>query len=103
MAKVLVTGGRGFVGSNLVRELESRGHEVWVCDLMHCERVIYAVMSANIGKLKGSLRSISLTMFIMRLRSMVDGTAKIIMKIFGLQMLLEQRILLEYKRRSALE
>ena len=35
--KVLVTGGRGFIGSNLVRELEKRGYEVWVCDLMHCE------------------------------------------------------------------
>ncbi len=36
--KVLVTGGSGFIGSNLVRELESRGHEVWLCDLMHCEK-----------------------------------------------------------------
>ncbi|MGC9086887.1 MAG: NAD-dependent epimerase/dehydratase family protein [Thermoproteota archaeon] len=37
MKKVLVTGGRGFIGSHLVRELERRGHEVWVCDLMHSE------------------------------------------------------------------
>ena len=36
--KVLVTGGSGFIGSNLVRELEKRGHEVWICDLMHCEK-----------------------------------------------------------------
>ena len=35
--KVLVTGGRGFIGSNLVEELKKRGHEVWACDLMHSE------------------------------------------------------------------
>lgn len=41
MAKVLVTGGRGFIGSHLVKELMSRGHEVWVCDLMHCDAENY--------------------------------------------------------------
>ena len=41
MARVLVTGGRGFIGSNLVNELKRRGHEVWVCDLMHCEMENY--------------------------------------------------------------
>ena len=41
MAKVLVTGGRGFIGSHLVKELIGRGHEVWVCDLMHCDAENY--------------------------------------------------------------
>ena len=31
--KVLVTGGTGFIGSNLVPELTRRGYDVWVCDL----------------------------------------------------------------------
>jgi len=35
MKRVLVTGGRGFIGSHLVEELKRRGHEVWACDLMH--------------------------------------------------------------------
>ncbi len=34
---VLVTGGLGFIGTNLVAELQQRGHEVWVCDLRHSE------------------------------------------------------------------
>jgi len=34
---ILVTGGRGFIGSNLVRELESRGNDVWTCDITHSE------------------------------------------------------------------
>ena len=36
-SRVLVTGGRGFIGSNLVRELEKRGNEIWACDLMHSD------------------------------------------------------------------
>lgn len=32
---ILVTGGKGVVGSHLVRELNTRGHKVWVCDLKH--------------------------------------------------------------------
>ncbi|MFC1920704.1 NAD-dependent epimerase/dehydratase family protein [Chloroflexota bacterium] len=37
MAKILVTGGRGFIGTNLVSELRGRGHEVWVSDLGQAE------------------------------------------------------------------
>lgn len=41
MAKVLVTGGLGFIGTNLVLELERRGHDVWVCDLGQSHRSRY--------------------------------------------------------------
>ncbi len=34
---ILVTGGRGFIGTNLVRELRSRGHDVHSLDLAHAE------------------------------------------------------------------
>ena len=35
--KILVTGGRGFIGSNIALELKKRGHKVWICDLLHSE------------------------------------------------------------------
>jgi dTDP-glucose 4,6-dehydratase len=41
MGKVLVTGGLGFIGSNLVHELEKRGYEVWACDLTHSSQPSY--------------------------------------------------------------
>lgn len=37
MSKILVTGGLGFIGSNLTRQLRSRGHDVWVCDFRQGE------------------------------------------------------------------
>ena len=37
MAVILVTGGRGFIGTNLTNELRSRGHEVWTCDILQGE------------------------------------------------------------------
>lgn len=37
MEKILVTGGLGFIGFNLIKELRKRGHEVWVCDLTHSD------------------------------------------------------------------
>ena len=35
--KILVTGGSGFIGTNLVNELRSRGHKVIACDLLNHE------------------------------------------------------------------
>jgi dTDP-glucose 4,6-dehydratase len=37
MSYILVTGGRGFIGTNLTKELRSRGHEVVTCDLLQGE------------------------------------------------------------------
>ncbi|MGB9937094.1 MAG: NAD-dependent epimerase/dehydratase family protein [Methanobacterium sp.] len=39
--KILVTGGAGFIGTNLVNELKKRGHEVTALDLLHNERENY--------------------------------------------------------------
>jgi len=39
--KILVTGGKGVVGSSLIRELHLRGHEVWQCDLKHSHEANY--------------------------------------------------------------
>jgi len=45
--KILVTGGLGAVGAPLARELRGRGHEVWVCDLLHAEGPNY--MRCDVG------------------------------------------------------
>jgi len=37
VVSILVTGGRGFIGTNLVKELRSRSHEVITCDIVHAE------------------------------------------------------------------
>jgi len=39
---ILVTGGHGFIGSNLVKELEERHHHVWTCDLYNSHRERYS-------------------------------------------------------------
>lgn len=39
--KILVTGGKGAIGSRLVEDLNRRGHDVWVCDLMHSHEPCY--------------------------------------------------------------
>lgn len=37
MASILVTGGRGFIGTNLTQELRLRGHDTWTCDVLQGE------------------------------------------------------------------
>ena len=37
MARILVTGGRGFIGANLVAELRARGNDVITTDIVHGE------------------------------------------------------------------
>ena len=39
--RILVTGGSGFIGTNLVKELERRSHHVIACDLYNTERENY--------------------------------------------------------------
>lgn len=41
MAKILVTGGAGFIGTNLCNELRSRNHTVIACDLANNDRDNY--------------------------------------------------------------
>lgn len=48
MSEILITGGLGFIGSNLERELNKRGHDVWVCDLMHSDKPNY--IRCDVGK-----------------------------------------------------
>jgi dTDP-glucose 4,6-dehydratase len=39
--QILITGGAGFIGTNLVNELRSRGHKVLACDLYNTDRDDY--------------------------------------------------------------
>ena len=39
MATILVTGGRGFIGTNLTIELRRRGHNVWTSDILQGDDV----------------------------------------------------------------
>src|SRR5208283_50890 len=52
LMKILVTGGLGFIGSNICERLVKDGHEVIALDNMHTGN------EANIAKIKGELRFI---------------------------------------------
>jgi len=83
--KVLVTGGSGFIGSNLVRELEKRGHEVWVCDLMHSWRPNY--FRCDVGRFSARVLS-SLLHYVLALeRVNLGSSTRIILTGFLLSIL----------------
>jgi len=46
--KILVTGGAGFIGTNLYNELVSRGHTVFACGLYNTDRANY--IRCDVGK-----------------------------------------------------
>ncbi|MGE4272154.1 MAG: NAD-dependent epimerase/dehydratase family protein [Desulfitobacterium sp.] len=51
--KILVTGGKGVVGTHLVEKFKGMGHEVWVCDLKHShENNHYRCDVSNIRQLQ---------------------------------------------------
>ena len=39
--RILVTGGAGFIGTNLIIELQKRNHQVFCADLYHTDRQDY--------------------------------------------------------------
>ena len=63
--KVLVTSGAGFIGTNLVHELQSRGHDVLAADLYNTERDHYIRADVrNYRQLEQIFRRIDLIMTI---------------------------------------
>ena len=48
--KILITGGLGFIGTNLTQELISRGHEVWTCDIFHAPETKRSHIRCDIGE-----------------------------------------------------
>ena len=46
--KILITGGKGHIGSALYKELDKRGHEIYISDLMHAAEDNY--IRVDVGK-----------------------------------------------------
>lgn len=51
--KILVTGGKGIVGTQLVEALKLKGHEVWVCDTRHSNEERY--LRCDVSKYRNML------------------------------------------------
>ena len=89
--QILVTGGAGFIGTNLCNELRSRGHNVIACDLYNTDRDDYIRCDVrNYRNIKRFSKNTNrLNMFITLQQNMADGTVKPTMKTCGRQMLLD--------------
>ena len=102
MATILVTGGRGFIGTNLTNELRLRGHNVWTSDIMQGEESQHLTGTwAPINKWMRYSRNTNSIMFIIWLPNMAAGMARTIMKISGEQMLSGQKTCSDYKSSTA--
>ena len=55
--RILVTGGSGFIGTNLVNELRNRGHEVLASDLLHHEDEADLYSDSYSDYVRGDIRS----------------------------------------------
>ena len=55
--RILVTGGSGFIGTNLCNELRSRGHEVLAVDLLHHEGEADLYSDSYSDYVRGDVRS----------------------------------------------
>lgn len=55
--RILVAGGSGFIGTNLVNELRTRGHEVLAVDLLHHETEADLYSNEYSGYVRGDVRN----------------------------------------------
>jgi len=71
MSKVIVTGGAGFIGSNLVQELLKRGHQVSILDNLSTGRlsnIEFLLDDKNVAFVRGSVNNLAL------MRRLFSGT-----------------------------
>ncbi len=92
MSHILITGGAGFIGTNLTQELRKRGHTVTVVDLFHREDPQHR--RADVGayrQLNPSLKGAGSISFIIWRPNTAGGTAKLILKTCGAPISSEQK------------
>ena len=81
---ILVTGGLGFIGSNLVPELRRREHNVWTCDLGHSEGSDHIRCDVTkYRQLREYSNSTALIMSIIWQQNTGAGTVKTTTRIYG--------------------